>query len=723
LKQFAFSISKLIRNLGRMYPHPWLAVIFLCLACAELVALAVHENSFWNNPTLGWFEKLALVVLSIMTWASVSWILWWITGLTLSSRVTPGRRRILLPLLVICCGILLLFISSSWVFYWRTSSFLDVESLQFGFSNLIMMGHYLWQAERVPLLVSSVACLLVAGLIVNIFRRLYRVSATTSSNWSHAKVGKLCLFLTIELAIVLIFISSMDKRKAIMSGLWWQHAGPGCDYEVKTRLNPLLTLTSQAALTLFSSEPVQGEIAAEDQGPERSTPYVVNETQKNSPERLSVIYIAVEALRSDVVFLEHQGQEVMPHLNRLARNGLDFTNCYAQSTHSDYADPCLFSSLYPLRSQIHHYYSSTDPWPKTMLYDVLKQHDYATAIYSSQNESWGHMDAFLESPQLDVMFDSRSYDGPTFIAEKDRSFAYYAQNSHVAGKLDDAITVEQAIEWIDKQEDDKQPFALCMNLQTSHFPYELPHDEPGPFQPGMIDFPASFVSYPREKVPVMRNAYFNALHYIDEQIGALVAYLEKHQLRDKTLIVIAGDQGEAFYENGFPTHAGIPYESSVRIALVMDCPGLLPAKKVNYLTQAIDIVPTICGLLQVPVHPGFQGIDVLAENRPPPDERCIFIHCESNIGKCEAVVTSAGWKLLHNRRTNATELFQLKNDPGEKTNVADLHPELTQKLSLLLQKWRRQQLLYYQNPSCYGFYYPPRTPGLSPEVKELVSAE
>lgn len=87
----------------------------------------------------------------------------------------------------------------------------------------------------------------------------------------------------------------------------------------------------------------------------------------------------------------------MPHLNKLCRSGRRFTRAYAQSSHSNYADPALFSSLYPLRTRYHHYYSRSDPWPKTLLYDVLKSLGYATALYSSQNEGWGNMDAFLES--------------------------------------------------------------------------------------------------------------------------------------------------------------------------------------------------------------------------------------------------------------------------------------------------------------------------------------
>lgn len=712
VKQVAAVFKMCATNLGKIYPHPWFALFFLALAVCELILLSFHPNSFWHNSSLVWYESLTLVGLSILTWASVSWILWWLLALLRSPRLGKINRVLLRSLLAICLTGGLLFYVCSWVFFWRTGAFLNGEALTFGGSNLLMIGHYLWQSEQTSLLLAAAVCVFGLCLAVYGLKSFQRMPDLFRQDWSSAKIGRRTVFLTVELVFVLVLFSTLNQNSLRAKVEWWKHAGPDCDYELQTRLNPVLTLTVNSAMQVWQQDEFAGELTAEEAGPLRSTPYEVNQRLKKTEEQYSVIYIAIEALRSDVVLLEHQGREVMPHLNQLARKGINFTRCYAQSTHSNYADPCLFSSLYPLRTTGHHYYSRTDPWPKVMLYDVLKQHGYATAMYSSQNETWGHMDAILESPGLDVFFDSRSYDGATHVSEKDVGFAQYAQESHVAGKLDDAVTVEQAIDWISLQEAKQQPFVLCMNLQSSHFPYELSTDQPGPFQPATIDFPASFVSYPKDKIPVMRNAYFNSLYYIDQQIGKLVAYLDEHHLRDKTILVLAGDQGEAFYENGFPTHAGPPFEPTIRTALVIDAPNQQTAQKVDYLTQAIDIVPTICGLLGVPVHPCFQGIDVLSSERPAEDWRLAFVHCQSTIGKSDAVISGTGWKLIHDREKETTSLYDLNGDPGETTDLLQEQADIANQLADLLQQWRRQQILYYQNAASYGLYYPPRTPEL-----------
>ncbi|QDU09843.1 sulfatase [Gimesia aquarii] len=700
----------LSKPLSWMYPDRRLAFLFFSIAICELLVLSSHNSSFWHNSHLLWFESFALVSISILTWASVSWFLWWSVRIVQYQNVKSLGRLASISILAIFLVVLLFFYISSWIFFWRTSSFLDADALVFGASNLLMIGHYIWQAEKISLLITSVFCLVGLLLGIYLFRKQNRSSDISGKKSPSSWVGLLTVFLTFDLVCTLIFVSESDNAHFLPSQEWWKNEEPGSSFELQTRLSPILTFAIKPFYKEKEKDLFEGELSELELGPKRAIPYEINQSLRDSKDRYSVIFIAIEALRNDVVLLEEQEMEVMPHLNQLARSGQHFTRCYAQSTHSNYADPCLYSSLYPLRSQSHHYYSRSDPWPKVMLYDLLKHYGYATAIYSSQNETWGRMANFLETPNLDVFFDSRSYDGPTYISEKDRGFSRYAKGAHVAGKLDDAITTQHALDWIDKQQKKNEPFVLCMNLQSSHFPYEIPGNQQGPFQPATLDFNASFVSYPQEKIPIVRNAYYNSLHYIDKQIGKLVSFLEEKRLREKTIIVVIGDQGEAFYENGYPAHAGQPHEPVIRVALVMDCPGLLPPQKVDYLTQAIDVVPTVCGLLDIPPHPCFQGIDILSNERPSVNHRLAFVHTQSTLSESDAIISGDGWKFVYDRRTEQARLHNLISDPGEETNLVQSKPKISKTMSSLLFQWRKQQLLYYQTPSYYGWFYPPRTP-------------
>jgi arylsulfatase A-like enzyme len=345
---------------------------------------------------------------------------------------------------------------------------------------------------------------------------------------------------------------------------------------------------------------------------------------------------------------------------------------------------------------------------------VAKKYGYTTAVVSSQNETWGSMDQFLESRNLDLLFDSRSSDATTYVAKSDTPFAYYSSEGGFAGKLDDRVTVSRAIDWIKDCSDRKQAYVLCMNLQTSHFPYQLPLGADCPFEPCQMDFIASFVQYPKDKVPVVKNAYYNALHYIDGHLGRLVAFLDQQRLRERTLIVLVGDNGECFYENGHCTHAGPPFEPAIHVPLILNCPGMLAPREEDYLTQGIDAVPTTLRLMGLPLSPCFQGTDVLAEDRLPADRRLAFIHnCTLVRASADAVISATGWKYVFNRSTQNGALYNLRADSGEQTPVQATFPEVAEALDRILQRWREVQLAYYGRPEYYGIYYPPPTPRLS----------
>lgn len=251
-----------------------------------------------------------------------------------------------------------------------------------------------------------------------------------------------------------------------------------------------------------------------------------------------------------------------------------------------------------------------------------------------------------------------------------------------------------AIEWCEARGD--APFCLCLNFQSSHFPYQLVAGAPQPFQPCELDFDATFTRYPEEKVPVVRNAYMNALHYIDAQIGKLVSHLESNGQLHDAIIVVAGDNGECFYENGYPTHAGLPFEPAVNVGLVMHCPALIGPGREAYLTQMIDVVPTILARLKLPPQPGFQGCDVLAPDRIPSADRAAFVHCCAALAEADAVVLDSGWKLIHDRRSGTRRLHNLNLDLCESRNLYADRPDLVEHLSNLLDEWGRRQLLYYQ---------------------------
>ena len=131
--------------------------------------------------------------------------------------------------------------------------------------------------------------------------------------------------------------SYRTDASTIRRGLWKD--------AVANRLNPALTLVA-GAISANARVPVEPILDAGTLAPLSSD--VTQCFEASTSPAYSVVFVAIESLRSDVVLLRHQGREITPNLNRFARLGLHFRRAYTQSTHSDYADMCIVSSLYPL---------------------------------------------------------------------------------------------------------------------------------------------------------------------------------------------------------------------------------------------------------------------------------------------------------------------------------------------------------------------------------------
>jgi arylsulfatase A-like enzyme len=361
---------------------------------------------------------------------------------------------------------------------------------------------------------------------------------------------------------------------------------------------------------------------------------------------------------------------------------------------------CPLSSQYPLRENEIHVYPEFPEYPRVLIYDVLKQFGYRTAVFSSQNENWGQMINYLSTDHLDRLLHAASYSGPTYVCPEDVGFFEWVQGGKKCGKIDDRLTIEEAIHWI--EEDPAKPFCMYVNLQNSHIPYVVPPDVPRRFSQAAPDFTIGFNNFPKEKVDQVRNAYADSLDYVDSQIGRLVDFLQESGQWDKTILVISGDTGQAFYEHGFAAHANKLYDEVMRVPLIIHAPDLGPRKDES-LAQHIDVPPTILDLLNLPSHPAFQGRSLL---EPPNPLVPVFLVVQSPLAEQVAVV-QGGYKLIYDLPTQRFHLYDLAVDPQERLDIASRQSEIVREMAVVLRKWCELQLNYYADVSAQNTQYPP----------------
>ena len=238
---------------------------------------------------------------------------------------------------------------------------------------------------------------------------------------------------------------------------------------------------------------------------------------KHRPSALrSIVVVQLESVRFDVIRKSVGGTPVTPFLNTLASQGLYFTRAYANSSHTNYAALCAPLGTYPLRSRFPFLYRKEITQPHVMLHDLLKEFGYQTLFLSSQYEEWGGMDAYWKTDSMDHFLDSSEFGR----GETTGWLGFVGMRRGFAGNIDDSITVGKFLDFL-KSRSSNEPFLAFVFLENGHFPYPLPENYKGRFQPATFDFPAPYMDFPKEKASTLRNAYWNAVSYMDNQMHRL----------------------------------------------------------------------------------------------------------------------------------------------------------------------------------------------------------
>lgn len=201
--------------------------------------------------------------------------------------------------------------------------------------------------------------------------------------------------------------------------------------------------------------------------------------------------------------------------------------------------------------------------------------------------------------------------------------------------------------------------------------------------------------------------YYRLITGVDDVLGEIVKKLKNLGIDDNTIIILMGDNGMFLGEHGMEGK-WYGYEESIRVPLFIYDP-LLPDKVQQYkapqMVLNIDIAPTILSMAGVPVPEKMQGVNLidLIENKIPERKDFFYQHYYGkapNIPNVEGVVTKH-FRYMKYIENNAEELFDVKHDPHETTNLAN-DPEYKLKLEKLQNRYRELKELYGLTPKKKG---------------------
>jgi arylsulfatase A-like enzyme len=400
--------------------------------------------------------------------------------------------------------------------------------------------------------------------------------------------------------------------------------------------------------------------------------------------RPNVLLVVIDSLSPRQLGRVVDGQSVTPEIDRLAREALRMTRVWAASTHSNYAQMALLSGLLPYRSTGLDQYERLD-YPRFLFHDLLHGLGSDTATISSQDETWQGMLRFETTSTPTFFRHALDHAGPTIDIGTERI-------------VPDAVTTDLVLDWLTRQR--SKPWALYVNFQATHFPYALPEQAERPFGRG-IPNPSTFTyfRYPAEDRPAVLRRYRNTLAYVDHQIGRLRRYLEHTDELDDTLWIITADHGELFGEHELVTHGRTLYDAEARVPLLLRWPGRLEPGDDPEPISHIDLMPTVAELLGVSAHPSYQGRSFLPRALDSDPSRAIFMTIQG-IQVADGLVCWP-WKLVVERGTGQSHLYELARDPDERVDLLEERPGTAVRLAEVLGAQLRAQLDYHGSDAAW----------------------
>ena len=325
--------------------------------------------------------------------------------------------------------------------------------------------------------------------------------------------------------------------------------------------------------------------------------------------RYNVLLITLDTFRAD-----HVSKTTTPAIDALAASGIRFEHAMSAAPLTLPSHATILSGLLPPHHGLRNNGAGSFPASRETLATLFSANGYRTA-------------AFVAAFVLDRRFGlNRGFDVYDDEIPRDPTLG-----DHLEAERRGDVVAERAVQWLANK--DARPFFVWVHFYDAHFPYV--------------------------------GGYDAEVAFVDAQVKKVVDSVD----RDHTIIVIAGDHGEALGEHGELTHGLLLYEPSLRVPFVVAAPGMLEPRVVTTPVGLADLAPTVAGLANLKLQGDGRDLAEALRNGDEPPQADLYAETE--------YPALYGWSpLAAMRRANFKyiaspdpELFDLAADPRESRNV------------------------------------------------------
>ena len=393
-----------------------------------------------------------------------------------------------------------------------------------------------------------------------------------------------------------------------------------------------------------------------------------------------------------------------PHIDQLCAQGMKFAQAYSACTVCSPTRAAVMTGKYPARLHITDWIAGHErpfaklkipdwrkqlPLEETTIAEALKACGYATGIFGKWH--LGNEEFFPDKQGFDVNFGGcasgalRSYFPPYGVPA--------IKDEHPGEMLSDRLTHE-ALKFIEANK--ARPFFI-------YFPHYAVHTPLGG-KPEVIE------KYKKKDATGLQHdnpVYAALIESVDDSVGRVMAKLEELKLDRNTIVFFTSDNGGLsgiLGPNGWRKCStdnsplrwgkGSAYEGGVRVPLIVKWPGVTKAGSVcDKLVISTDYFPTMAEMASADGSPAVDGESIvpLLKGGGSFKRDAIYWHYphyHPGSATPYGAVRAGDWKLIEFFEDNHVELYNLKNDIGEKNDLAQKQPEKAAQLCEHLHKWR-----------------------------------
>jgi arylsulfatase A-like enzyme len=402
-----------------------------------------------------------------------------------------------------------------------------------------------------------------------------------------------------------------------------------------------------------------------------------------------------------------------PHIDSLARDGMLFTNMRANCTVCSPSRAAILTGLFPDRAGVPGVIRTTpaDSWgylsgSVSTLADELKRLDYHTAII-------GKWHLGLESPNTP---NERGFDFfHGFLGDMMDSYTTHLRQGINYMRLNEMViepsghATDLFAQWAsdylqERATETNRPFFLYLAFNAPHFP---------------IEPPAEWLKRVQQQNPTLpepraKNVAF--VQHLDDRIGQVLKTLEDTGLNRNTLVAFTSDNGGSIphAQNNDPWRDGKQshYDGGLRVPFIVRWPGKVQAGTTcEYHGQTFDLFPTALEAAGGQVSPDLDAVSLMPllrgrDDTMPRERELYFVRREGGLrygGKSYEAIIRWPWKLMQNSPYEPLELYNLQQDPQEKSDLAASERKRVTELSARLREHiRRGGLVPWQaDPSTH----------------------